>query len=84
MAYDLIGNTIQKVELNVTNSSYGVTTKVFAVKQKDVNSRIIHAKLKDANGYIDCTGCTVQLTLPASSNILLAILTLISPSSNLP
>ena len=34
MAYDLIGNTIQKVELNVTNSSYGVTTKVFAVKLK--------------------------------------------------
>ena len=71
MAYDLIGNTIQKVELNVTNSSYGVTTKVFAVKQKDVNSRIIHAKLKDANGYIDCTGCTVQLnaTLPDMSKV---------------
>lgn len=49
MSYNVTGKAVHDIELGVQQYGYDSFTKVILMKQNDINSHVIHAKIKDNN-----------------------------------
>lgn len=65
MSYNVTGKAVHDIELGVQQYGYDSFTKVILMKQNDINSHVIHAKIKDNNSSLLASEATKNVKLVA-------------------